>query len=124
MGPSVFSEMSAQIGAKKRLKYHPEQMALAIQMVKNCQLSKQAAAKAYGVPKTTLLDKLSGRVPEAPTKPGPKTILTKAEETVLVNYAKLMAEIGCPLSRPEFCREVKKILDLDGRPNPFQNNLP
>ena len=63
----------------------PEQMALAIQMVKSGQLSKKAAAKTYGVPKTMLLAKLSGRVPETPTKPGPKTVLTGAEERVLAN---------------------------------------
>ena len=109
---------------RKRLQYHPEQMTLAIQMVKNGQLSRKAAAKAYGVPKTTLLDKLSGRVPETPTKPGPKTVLTEAEENLLANHARLMAEIGYPLNRQEFSKEVNDILDLDGRRTPFKNNLP
>ena len=117
--------MSAQVGAKKkRLQYQPEQIALAIRMVKSGQLSKKAAAKAYGVPKTTLLDKLSGRVPETPTKPGPKTVLTAGEESVLVNYAKLMTEIGYPINKREFCGEVKKVLDFDGRQTPFKENLP
>ena len=117
--------MSAQVGAKKkRLQYQPEQMALAIRMVKTGQLSKKAAAKAYDVPKTKLLDKLNSRVPEIPTKPWPKTVLTAGEESVLVNYAKLMAEIGYPINKREFCGEVKKVLDFDGRRTPFKENLP
>lgn len=113
--------MSAQVGAKiKRLQHQPEQMTLVIQMVKTGQLSKKVVAKAYGVPKTTVLDKLSSRVPEIPTKPGPKTVLTAGEESVLVDYA----EIGYPINKREFCGEVKKILDLDGRQTPFKDNLP
>ena len=124
-----FSEMSAQIraqvGAKrKRLQYRPEQMMLVIQMVKNGQIRRKAIAKAYGIPKTTLLDKLSGRVPETTTKHGPKTILTEAEENVFAKHAKLIAKIGYPLNRQGFSAEVKDILDRDRRRTPFKNNLP
>jgi hypothetical protein len=104
--------MSFQIQVKKRVKYKPEQMAMAIHMVKTGTMSKKLAAKSYGVPKTTLLDKLSGRVPEAPTRPGKKPELTAAEETTLVNYISLMHEIGYPVTRKELLREVKKILDI------------
>ncbi|KAL4223404.1 hypothetical protein ACF0H5_016875 [Mactra antiquata] len=65
--------MSSTPGAarKKRVQYKPEQMAIAISAVK-AGMVKKAAAKLYQVPKTTLLDKVSGRVPEQPTKPDPK----------------------------------------------------
>lgn len=107
----------------KRVPYSPGKMARAVEMVRDG-MPKKKAAKLCGVPRTTLLDKLSGRVPLQPTKPGPKTVLTAAEEDVLVNYIKLMADIGYPVSRAELKREVKKILDTDGRKNPFKNNLP
>lgn len=116
--------MSSQLHVKKRLKYKPEQMAMAIQMVKTGAMSRKLAAKTYGVPKTTLLDKLSGRVPETPTKPGKRPELTSAEERTLVNYIKLMHQIGYPLTRKELLREVKRILDIDGRPTSFKDNLP
>ena len=61
--------MSSQAGVKKRLQYRPEQMAMAMHMVRSGTMSKKAAAKTYGVPRTTLLDKLAGRVPEIPTPP-------------------------------------------------------
>ena len=78
----IHFRMSNQIDVKKRLKYNPQNMAMAIEMVRNGQMSKKGAAKAYGVPKTTLLDKLSGRVP-VKTGLGRKTVLTPAEETVM-----------------------------------------
>ncbi|MEW8546491.1 MAG: hypothetical protein AB2693_23480 [Candidatus Thiodiazotropha sp.] len=87
-------------------------------------MPKKTAAKLCGVPRTTLLDKLNGRVPEEHTKPGSKPTLTVAEEGVLVNYIKLMAEVGYPVSRRELKTEVKKILDRDGRKNPFKDNMP
>ena len=73
----LFSVMSSQAaGAKKRVRYTPERMAMAIHMVRSCGMSRKAAAKAYGVPRTTLLDKLAGRVPEAPTSPGRRVVLS------------------------------------------------
>jgi hypothetical protein len=52
--------MSSQIQVKKRVKYKPEQIAMTIHMIKTRTMSKELATKTYGVPKTTLLDKLSG----------------------------------------------------------------
>ncbi|XP_033760780.1 jerky protein homolog-like [Pecten maximus] len=108
---------------KKRIQYSPENMALAIEAVRNG-MAKNRASKVYSVPKTTLLDKLANRVPEEPTKPGPKPVLTKAEEITLVNYTNLMAEIGYPITRKKLSFEVKRLMDLDGRKTPFKDNLP
>ena len=87
-------------------------------------MSKKKAARTYGIPRTTLLDKLAGRVPEEPTRPGPVPILTTGEEEVLVNYCNLMAEIGYPLKREQLKKEVKRVLDADGRKTPFKDNRP
>ena len=56
----LFSVMSSQAGAKKRVQCTPERMAMAIHMVRSGGMSRKAAAKAYGAPRTTLLDKLAG----------------------------------------------------------------
>ena len=122
--PCFSAVMSRQISAKKRVRYSPESMALAIDMVRKGVMNKKQASTTYGVPRTTLLDKLAGRVPEAPTKPGPAPVLTKAEEEVLVNYCNLMAEIGYPLKRHELKKEVQRVLNSDGRSTPFKENLP
>jgi hypothetical protein len=66
-----------------RLKYSPSKMQQAIASVKSGALSRRKAAELFGVPKTTLLDKLSGRNPEERVRPGPATVLTQAEENFL-----------------------------------------
>ena len=99
-------------------------MSRAIEMVRSGAMSKRTAALTFGVPRTTLLDKLSGRVPEVKARPGPATILSSAEEDVLADYIKLMASIGYPISREELLNEVKKIIDIDGLRTPLKNNKP
>ena len=85
--------MSVQVNAKRRLNYAAEQMARAIAAVKSGSLRKKMAAKTFNVLRMTLLDKLSGRVPEVELS-GPKPILNNAEATTPVNYSKPMQEIG------------------------------
>ena len=106
----------------KRQQYSLSKMASALEYVRGV-MPKKTAARMCGVPRKTLLDKLYCRVPDY-TKPGAKSTLTGAAEGVLVNYIKLMAEVGYPVSRQELKNEVKKILDRDGRKTPFKSNMP
>ena len=41
-----------------------------------------------------------------------------------MRYSQLMAEIGYPLTKKEFLREVKRVIDIDDRTTPFPDNLP
>lgn len=107
----------------KRVKYTPEAMATAIAQVRGG-MAKKTACRMYGVPRTTLLDKLAGRVPETPTKPGPSSILSAKEEEILVTYVCDMAKIGHPLTTRQLKLEVKRLMDEDGRHTPFHDNLP
>ena len=116
--------MTTQHQCKKRVKYSPDAMLAAINGVRTGAMSRTAACRMYGVPKTTLLDKLAGRVPEDPTPIGRKPILTMAEERKLVDFTLEMCSIGYPLSRNELLGEVKKIIDIDGRQTPFKDNIP
>ncbi|KAH3702008.1 hypothetical protein DPMN_077007 [Dreissena polymorpha] len=59
-------------------------MATALEMMRSGNMGWKAAAKAYGVQRITLLDKLSGRVPEGPTHVGQKTVLTNDQEEHIV----------------------------------------
>ena len=51
------------------------------------------AAREHGVPKTTLRDRLSGRVTHG-SKPGPKPYLTGSEELELSSFIKESAKVG------------------------------
>jgi hypothetical protein len=103
--------------------YTIENLQKAVEAVKNG-MAKKKAAVSFGVPRTTLLDRIYQRVPEDTTSSGPSSILTEAEESVLKGWAIKMSRMGFPITKSQLQWEVKKILEKDGRPNPFKDNLP
>ncbi|XP_071947381.1 uncharacterized protein [Antedon mediterranea] len=107
----------------KYRKYSQEVVRIACGRVRKGELSYGAAARMYGIPKSTIRDKVSGRTPIEST-PGPDPILSKKEEEQLVGWAIGMAKIGYGRTMMEMKRVVKKFLDANGRPNPFVDNLP
>ena len=115
--------MSQQVGAKKRKygQYTQATLELAVSAVQTQAMSLRAAARTYAVPRETLFDKVAFRTPMVAT---PKTVLTPAEEKMLVDWAIHMGRIGYCRTRGELLDTVKKILDSDGRKNPFTKNRP
>jgi len=85
--------------------------------------SQRSVAAAFGIPKSTFSDYVSGKV-EVGSRPGPPSVLTKAEEDKLVDYCLHMAKCGYGRTREQVCLTVKKFTDRDGRPNPFEDNMP
>ena len=122
MHPLIICFIFQMNDKKKRCQYTGESMSLALHAVREG-MSKKKAAKLYGVPRTTLLDKLAGRVPEV-SRAGPCNILTPAEEQQLVDYVTLMSSIGYPITRLELSNEVRRIMDADGRQTPIQEQHP
>lgn len=86
--------------------YSEEDMSKAVQAVKNG-LSRKNAAKEFGVPRTTLIRKLSGQAPLR-RRMGPPTELSEAEERVLVDWILAMAKKGFPVHRLNLLESVKK----------------
>lgn len=91
--------------------------------MRNNILSAREAARTYNIPKTTLLDKLRLRT-ALKTPLGASPVLTHAEEEELAKWALKMASIGYGQTRNQLKLKVKAILDADGRPNPFKDNMP
>ena len=58
------------------------------------------AADQYSVPRTTLKDRLSGRV-TSDTNPAPVLYLTPEEEDELVKHLLMCADIGYPKTKQE-----------------------
>ncbi len=81
-------------------------MEAAIEAVKKGTTSINKASKLYGVPCTTLKDRLSGRVIHG-TKPGQKRYLDEQEEEALAEHLVEVARIGYGKTR----REVKGIIE-------------
>ena len=69
-------------------------------------ISINKASELYGVPKTTLKDRLSRQVVHG-TKPGPKPYLRPEEEKELVDRLTKLSDVGLPKTR----REVMQIAE-------------
>ena len=83
----------------------------------------RVAARKWGIPKSSLYDRVSGKV-EYYRRSGPPTVLTKEEETRLAEWLVEMKKRGCAFSKNDIFHHVKKMLDDDQRETPFTNNRP
>ena len=89
----------------KRKLWPDESMEAAMSSVTKGQMSANKAADLFGVPRSTLKDRLSGRVVHG-TKPGPKPYLTRDEEQELSTYLIKASSMGLGKTR----RDVKCIV--------------
>ncbi|XP_071944741.1 uncharacterized protein [Antedon mediterranea] len=99
-------------------KWNKQSMQEAYEAVKAGSLSLRAAAKQYGVPKTTLQRRLSGKV-DVTSSASRATVLTASEETELKNYILHMESVGFGLTLDDVCRLAYQMMELTGRPSPF-----
>ena len=88
-------------------------MAQAFTSVTQERMSIREAALQYGVPKSTLGDRLTGRVLSGATS-GPQTYLDKSEEEELVQFLLRSAEIGYAKSRKQVLALVRRLLQKKG----------
>jgi hypothetical protein len=77
---------------KKRFKYNPEQMLMAIEAVQRGELSQRCAAIRFEVPQTTLSTKL--RDVYEGKKSGPAPMLSEEEESYLKKHIFECAKVG------------------------------
>ena len=89
-------------------------MLQAMEAVRSGKMTMNKAADAFEVPRTTLKDRLSGRVKHG-TKPGPNPYLTKEEETELVDFLIVSSSIGYGKTKREVINIVKQTLEKKGR---------
>ncbi len=98
----------------KRLRnWDNESMLRAIEAVQKGEMGVNRAALECGVPRTTLKDRLSGRVQHG-TKPGPVSYLTQEEEKELVDFLVNCSSMGFGKTRGEVFQIVKAICERKG----------
>ncbi len=93
--------------------YDEAALKLAVKAVFENNLSIGRAAEQFGVPKTTLHDRLKGKSTEY-SHSGPRRYLSNDEEAVLVMFIKNCAEIGCGKSRSQVISVVQRVVDKKG----------
>lgn len=116
---------SRQPGTERKLnyrtKYTKEALDAAIKAVREKRLSLGEAVREFGVPKTTLHDRLHDRVSGTLGRP---TCLSKEEELIIVERLLLMGEWGFPLTTMDLRLLIKTYLDSQGRVSRFPDNMP
>ena len=98
---------------KKFKQWDNESMLLAIAAVQNGEMGKNAAAREFGIPASTLKDRLSGRV-EHGRKPGPAPYLTEDEETELAQFLIECGRLGYGKTKREVIFIVQNALEKKG----------
>lgn len=104
-----------------RSKYTQAVFLEAMEAVQEKRMSFREAAKHYGVPKTTLIDRIAERYGP---KLGHPIVLTAEEETIIVERLIVLGEWGFPFNSHDLTHLVKNYLDSLGRSTRFVNNLP
>ena len=108
---------------KKRKLYAKEALQAAYKAVKDSSISVNAAAKQYGVPLTTLRDRVDGRISIDTTRPGPPLLLAKEEEAEIVQFLHTMARYGYRYTRLELGEIATDQAVEKGKKNPRANGL-
>lgn len=97
-------------------------MKLALEAIRDG-TSTNLAAKTFNIPLATLQRK--HKLGESAMKNrGSTTVLTKEDETALVNWLKKCAERGCPRTLLQIREAARNIVVELSRPNQFVNQLP
>ncbi|KAJ8891952.1 hypothetical protein PR048_004517 [Dryococelus australis] len=112
----------------KRPHYHSytqEAMVDAVNAVQNSNMGVRGANRRFGVPKTSLQDRLSGRValPSDVRGMGPNPYLSSEEEHKLAQWLKDLAKSGFPWKVDDLLNSVQQIVKASNK-TPFKNGRP
>ena len=101
--PSISTAVKPRQSTKRK-KWTEEGMKKTIEAVETGESGINRAALDHGIPKSTLKDRISGRVLHG-RKPGPKPYLTPVEEKELAEFVKSCAGLG-------YCKTRKDVLNI------------
>lgn len=110
------------LGGRRYQYYRAEQLEKAVQDVQSKKKSVRQAAEYYGVPKSTISDRIKGIHGKSV---GGQTKIPEEEEERLVATINIAAHWGFPLTQYDIRTIVKSYLDKKGVNIPqFKHNLP
>lgn len=106
----------------KRLKYSEKNLLDAMEATRSG-MSIRKASITFNVPRSTLMDKLGGRVP-IERRIGPSTILSCEEEGYLVKWIMSCSKAGFPVTKTHLTDSVQLLMRELKRENPFPDDRP
>ena len=114
---------SGHVEVDRPLRYkswNAENMMRAIEAVQKNQCTIREASEIYRVPKSTLHDRISGKVIHG-TCSGPERYLTDTEENSLVNFLRKCCSIGFARSKKQVMALVNEIVQKKGKARGVSN---
>ena len=109
-------------GSSYRKNYDEKTISRALEDILNNGLSKKAASRKYGIPRSTLQFRLSEKFTKSTF--GPSPILSVDEEKMLVDWVFHSHKKGFPRRKEDLQISIKSFLDEKPRDNPFRDNMP
>ncbi|XP_061753696.1 uncharacterized protein LOC133551224 isoform X1 [Nerophis ophidion] len=109
-----------KVGRKKKKKWTEEAMERALIEVKSRRCTVRQAAKQFGVPKSSLGDRVSGRVTPG-SRSGPAQLITSSDEELLVEFSLYMSKHGFPLTKQQLVSFASSIYKRQHRRVAFSN---
>ena len=103
---------------KKYRGYSQESLTKAFKAVKEKNMPVQRAAREFGVPESTLRDRIKGKVGLQKTRSGPAPVLGVKEENKLVEYLQLLTDFGYSFSRSDVTNLATDYAVLLGKREP------
>lgn len=108
------------MGGKR--KYTDTEVHRALEEIQNGASISESARK-FGIPRSTLSEKHSGRLPTE-YKMGPPTVLSAEEEALLVKWIFHVSDAGFPVSKDQLLDSVQMLLNKSKRETIFTDNRP
>lgn len=81
------------------------------------------SARKFGIPRSTLSEKHSGKLPTE-YRMGPDTVLSREEENLLQEWILHLADAGFPISKDQLLDSVQMLLNKSKRETIFTENRP
>ncbi|KAJ0170056.1 hypothetical protein K1T71_014662 [Dendrolimus kikuchii] len=117
--------ISKKKNSRRLFDYCEQNLNKALVDIKNKKMGIRENCRFYGVPKTTVHDRLCGKV-AANKKPkvGPDPVLGHEGEEQIKKWIIDMARCGFPINKSDLMESVAKIIRDTGIKNPFKDGMP
>jgi hypothetical protein len=106
-----------------RCQYDQKDLERAVASVKAKRLSITQAAKEFSIPKSTIADRISGRVHEGST-PGKQPVFPLEVENQISDKIKAAARQVFGITRAQLCVKVARLALVMKMKTPFRNGIP
>lgn len=109
---------------RKMFKYSQENLRRALIEIQENGMKVREASRQFEIPRSTIQDRLNGKVPDIPMKTGPPPRLTVIVEKDIVQWLINIAKCGFPIRKTDLIATVQNVLKDCGKESLFKDGKP